>query len=351
MGPDNFTPPTRTPWGGRVIIDELKAGLPLEPSKASYSVVGESWEISVEPNFPSRVVNVTDTPLLSDLIDVDPAAALGERAARELHGCSLLVKLLDAARPLSVQVHPSDDYERLGPRQSGKPESWMIAAAQPNAGIYLGLKSGVDRATLELRLRSGDNLEPLLNFVPVQPGECYEIEPGTIHSIGAGVTLVEPQVVRPGREGVTYRFWDWNRRYAADGSEDPNGRPRPLHIEDSLAVALFDYPTGEDYIASLRRSPVTLFSNGDARHEGLVDNRHFRVERLSGTGRLGLDSDGLVGIVVVAGSLECSTTGGSEAFRRGESFVLPLRALPAEIELVDCLAVVSRPASGLRENV
>ena len=69
---------------------------------------------------------------------------------------------------------------------------------------------------------SGD-ASALLRFVPVAPGDFFTIGPGTPHAIGPGLTLVEPQQVLPGRRGLTYRYWDWNRRYDAEGRPDPQG--------------------------------------------------------------------------------------------------------------------------------
>ncbi|MBN1946192.1 MAG: class I mannose-6-phosphate isomerase [Bradymonadales bacterium] len=346
MNPDNFTPPTRTPWGGRVILDRIKRGLVLDPVAARYPVVGESWEVSVEPSFPSRVVNLPDAPLLSEVIARDPSAALGPVLARRFGGSPLLIKLLDSAIPLSVQVHPDDGDPNLDAHQSGKPECWYIVDRAVDGAIYLGLKEGIDRAALQAALRREDDLSCLLNRVPVQPGDCFEIEAGTIHAIGAGVTLVEPQRVIPGKEGVTYRLWDWNRRYNEEGEIDPNGEPRALHLQQSLQAIRFDQPRGERFISQVRRYPVDLGSTFSLRRRRLVKNRHYQVEEIRGTGPVSLEINSLAAIVVVQGEVRYLGAAADPVFRGGESLVLPFAMQQAELELTDCLAIAVQPGSG-----
>ncbi|MFO0745742.1 MAG: site-2 protease family protein [Myxococcota bacterium] len=108
----------------------------------------------------------------------------------------------------------------------------MLDAA-PGAGVWLGFVPGVGRAGVEAALDRQADLTHLLRFVPVQPGDELAIPAGTVHAIGPGVTLLEAQLVRPGKSGITYRFWDWNRG-------------RPLHRERALAVADFEAPVGTE---------------------------------------------------------------------------------------------------------
>lgn len=219
LSPDNFTSPTRTPWGGQRIVQHYKAGLHLDPQKQAYSCVGESWEVSTDAQYPSRLSSTGES--LHD--------ALGKPLP-------YLVKVLDTAAPLSVQVHPSDDFAGLKPGESGKPEAWFIHAAEPGAGVYLGFKPHVTKDSIRACLATNGPLNELMHFIPVQRGDVFEISPGLAHALGAGVTLVEPQAILPGKTGVTYRFWDWNRTYDPQGRESPTGTRRALHIEESLAV-------------------------------------------------------------------------------------------------------------------
>ena len=328
MRPDNFTPPTRTPWGGRFIVERLKRGLQLGAG-AHHHCVGESWEVSVEPSFPSRFL---DDGLLGDAIAIDPAAWLGVDAKRHASQTPLLVKLLDAAANLSVQVHPTTDDPALRSDESGKPEAWYVLAAEPGAGLYLGFADGVQRPHVAQCLQAGGPLDELMNFVAVAPGDAFLLGAGTVHAIGAGVTLLEPQFVTPGRRGVTYRYWDWNRRYDDRGQVSPTGRSRPLHVERSLAVTAWNGPRGADAIAACRALPTTL-RDGPLTRTRILSWPYFELERWAGSGSLALPAqDTLLAITCVAGAADLHSDAGSIRIHRGLSAVVPAAAGAVVIE-------------------
>jgi mannose-6-phosphate isomerase len=127
----------------------------------------------------------------------------------------LLVKLLFTSERLSVQVHPDDGED--GPR--GKTEMWHILEAEPGATIALGFREPITRRRLLESTRTGE-VERLLNWIPVHPGETYLTPAHTVHAIGAGIVLCEIQQ----NSDVTYRLWDY-------------GRPRELHVAQAVAVA------------------------------------------------------------------------------------------------------------------
>ncbi|MDY0004563.1 MAG: class I mannose-6-phosphate isomerase [Polyangia bacterium] len=343
ISPDNFTPPSRTPWGGRRIPERYKAslGIPLPDGP-----VGESWEVSVEPAFPSRMAGSGED--LGEVIARDPGAWLGQATAAQHGGrLPLLVKLLDTADLLSLQVHPHDGHPSLGPKESGKPEAWLVLEADPGSGIYLGWREGVERAEVEACLRSEGPLVDLLNFVAVAPGEVYAIPPGVPHAIGPGLTLVEPQLVRPGCRGVTYRFWDWGRRYDPSGRLDPSGLPRPLHLEESLACTDWDAPQGEALTRVCRALPRVL-EPGPPSRTILLGWEHFLVEDWQGTGDLRVPAPGeLWALVCVAGRALLSSSAGQADIQRGQSAVVPASAGELQISGEDVRIVSTRlPAGG-----
>jgi mannose-6-phosphate isomerase class I len=340
LRPDNFTPPTRTPWGGRKILDRLKRGLDLGPAGA-LPVVGESWEVSVEPSFPSRLAD-TDA-MLHDVIAAMPLAWLGKREA-ERYGdqTPLLVKLLDAADNLSVQVHPADEDPALSEDESGKPEGWYVLDAEPGAGIYLGFRDGVERADVAQCLRSEGRFDALMNFVPVQAGDAFVIEAGVVHAIGAGVTLVEPQLVIPGRHGLTYRYWDWNRRYDERGQPSPSGRPRPLHIERALDVTRWDASRGRAALAATRARPRPL-DTGAVSRTLILDWHHFALERWAGAGVLQVPAlDTMLAAVCVRGVAELRTERGGLTMRCGQSAAIPACAGALEVSCRDAELLITR---------
>ncbi len=135
----------------------------------------------------------------------------------------LLLKFLDAARPLSVQVHPDDARAaRLDPPEVGKTEAWVVIEAEPGSVIYAGLQSGIDRETLAAAIRQG-RCQDCLHVLHPSPGDCIFLPAGTVHALGAGLLVAEIQ--QP--SDVTYRLFDWNRL-------GPDGQPRALHVEQAL---------------------------------------------------------------------------------------------------------------------
>ena len=275
LRPDNFTPPKRTPWGGRRIVEVYKSNLGIEID----GPVGESWEVSTV----ELISSLMDGTLLSDAIAADPVGWIGSERAEKWGGTGLLLKLLDTSEPLSVQIHPDDMDPQLSDEESGKPEAWYIVHAEKDAGIYLGLKHGVDESEVRDRIESGGNVAELLRFIPVNPGDFLMIDPGTPHAIGAGLTLIEPQRVLPARRGITYRYWDWNRRYK-DGRPDANGTPRELHVERALQVTDWNRDWDSWLKGSYRQFGVPN-RRGPA-EAILLSDRTLGVQRLSGSGSL-----------------------------------------------------------------
>lgn len=338
---DNFTPPSRTPWGGERIVKRYKAGLVGDLPDAR---VGESWEISVEPDFPGTLES---GERLSEVIAAAPSAWLGA-AASERANTALLVKLLDAALDLSVQIHPADDYAGLSADQSGKPESWYVLEREPGAGLYLGLREGVDREAMERALSAGDDVSALLHFVPVEPGDFFVIDAGTAHAIGRGTTLLEPQRVLPGKRGVTYRYWDWDRRYDDQGRPDPGGRARALHEKEAMDVTGWELPREDALLARICHRAGAAAPEAEPRLEllgspaGPATSPHLRVERLQGRGELVLPPlDALRGMTVVEGELIVHHPEGRLSVGAGRSAVLPASLPEARVELVGVHALLS----------
>lgn len=336
LRPDNFTPPSRTPWGGTRLARDYKRAF---VGGDAHRVIGESWEVSVEPDFPVRLDN---DELLSAYIATDPRAIVGAEAERSHGSTALLVKLLDAAEPLSVQIHPSDDYPGLEAGESGKPESWYVVERDEGAGFYLGFQPGTEPARVRAALERGETLEPLLRFVPVDPGDFFLIDAGTPHAIGGGVTLVEPQHVRPGQRGVTYRYWDWNRRYDTAGKPNPSGSPRALHVAHALAVTEWERVQRPDFVDRIRvrggavaltMPPTWLWLAGET---GLP-SPFLRVSRVAGSGRTTLPTiDRMHAITVLAGQVNV----GAITITRGRSAVVPACLAGAELVLQAAHALV-----------
>ncbi|MEO1513019.1 MAG: type I phosphomannose isomerase catalytic subunit, partial [Planctomycetota bacterium] len=314
-----------------------KAGLGL----AEGPPVGESWEISVEPSFPSRL---EDGSTLADAIAAAPEAWLGAEVAENYGQTPLLVKLLDAADDLSLQVHPRDGDPALAAYESGKPEAWVVLEAEPGAGLYLGFREGVERAHIEQTIAEAGRLDELMNFVPVSAGEAFVIDAGTPHAIGRGLTLLEPQFVAPGKKGVTYRYWDWNRRYDEQGRRDAAGTPRELHLERSLAVTTWDAPRGDAFVATCRPRTEVILDEVRLRHDRLVESPWFVVEAWRGDGTLRVDAPGTMWAIVCVKGMASLSFGPDRALTlaQGQSAVVPAVARDLVVELTTAEVYATR---------
>ena len=131
----------------------------------------------------------------------------------------LLIKYLFTSEKLSVQVHPNDEQAHAAGLPRGKDECWVILDAEPDSTIALGTKQPVDRETLRAAALDG-SIEDLLDWKPVKAGDFFYSGSGTIHAIGAGITLVAVQQ----NSETTYRLYDY-------------GRPRELHLDQGIAVS------------------------------------------------------------------------------------------------------------------
>jgi len=162
---------------------------------------------------------------VGDLTATCGAAFVGTTVASRFPGrFPLLIKLLDCADWLSVQVHPNDDQAALleGPGQFGKTEAWHILEAEPGATILAGVRAGTTPPQLATAIRNGGILDLSL-FVAVHRDETYLLHAGTMHALGPGLVLYEVQQA----SDITYRVFDWGR---------PASAGRQLHVEQAVAV-------------------------------------------------------------------------------------------------------------------
>ncbi len=207
---------TPRPWGG--------THLPVLFDETVDSPIGEAWSLSDRPEGPSRVQGgPLDGMLFGDVIRRFPQEAIG--LSKPPAHYPLLVKFIDAAEDLSIQVHPDDAYtQKNGLPDRGKTECWYVMKCRPGAEIIYGLKEGMTRSLLEDTIANG-TVADAVRRIPISPGTFLFVPPGTIHAILGGTLLCEIQQ----SSDLTFRLWDWNRK-----------PPRQLHIQESLEVVRFD---------------------------------------------------------------------------------------------------------------
>lgn len=245
-------------WGGRTL--ETRFGRHLPPG-----IVAESWDISGHPSSPTPV----DAGPLKGLTLPQVQERLGEklvgtrpRWATERGKFPLLIKLLDANRPLSVQVHPPDEYALAHEGELGKTEMWYVLHAEPGTQLIYGLARETTPQEFRAALET-DMLADLLHRLPIQVGDAIFVPAGAVHALLEGAVVAEIQQ----NSDTTYRVYDWGRL-------GDDGRPRPLHIDKALEV--IDW----SLVRPSACKPVVVADQDGVRRAEIVRCPYFVVEEL-----------------------------------------------------------------------
>ncbi len=245
-------------WGGRKLNDEFNKEIDLYP-------LAETWECSTHPDGQSVVASGPDAgKTLGEELRLHPEY-LGSHPLQIMDGkpeLPVLVKLIDAARDMSVQVHPDDAYALQHENSLGKTEMWYVLAARKGASVVYGFNQDVDANQIQNALADG-TLEKHLNRVPVQKNDVFFVKAGTVHAIGAGIVMAEIQE----SSNLTYRLYDYER-------VDRNGKQRELHVKKALQVMHMQSS------AEPRQPMRVLRYRKGCASELLMRCRYFQVERL-----------------------------------------------------------------------
>lgn len=283
-------------WGGEKLRTHYGKQTDISP-------LAESWELSTHKDGQSIVASGQYMGLsLSEYIEKIGKDALGKRAER-FDYFPLLIKLIDAKKSLSVQVHPSDEYAMRVEGEYGKSEMWYIVDCDEGAFIYYGFSRDVSREEYERAIKDG-TLTSILNAVPVKRGDAFYIEAGTVHAIGAGILICEIQQ----NSNTTYRVFDFNRR-------DKNGNLRELHIDKALEVS------------SLKKSPA-IKEISDENEVTLALCEYFEVKRLKvdRESEISVDGESFLSIISIDGDAKLIFEGGELDISLGESVFVPANA-------------------------
>ena len=203
----------------------------LLDKKYSITHCGESWELS---GVQDDISVVSDGFLkgnsLEELIEVYMGELIGEKIYDQFGTeFPLLIKYIDANDRLSIQVHPDDELSKERHGAYGKTEMWFVVQADEGAELISGFNRTIDRDSYLIALQNGQ-LENLLQFDPVKPGDVFFIPAGRVHAIGKGIVVAEIQQT----SDVTYRIFDFNR-------VDDKGQGRELHTELTLDAINFKH--------------------------------------------------------------------------------------------------------------
>ena len=300
-------------WGG----DRLASQLGKKPPGSG--IWAESWEIVDHREGESIVAEGAFAGwTLRQLIESFPNEVIGRDTPNERF--PLLLKYLDCQRVLSVQVHPDDAYGAKMPQPDrGKTEAWYVIDAEPEAKLFAGLKSGVDRQSLLAAIEKGET-ENCLHVLSPKTGDCIFIPAGTVHALGAGLLVAEIQQA----SDCTFRLFDWDR-------VDKDGQPRQLHIDQALEV--IDFERGP--VEFVPRSPIA-FANART----LVECDKFTLQEFVDPGSTRLDDKQLSIITVPKGSAILKTCSNEFSLERGQTVLVPFACSSATLEVSEGTTVL-----------
>ena len=246
-------------WGG----DTLKRKFGKDSGLA---VTAESWELSTQ----SAGLSIIANGAYADMTFAQYAGQFPEAVSPDFKAGEkfpILVKFLDVEKPISIQVHPSD--ENAGPGEEGKAEAWYIGSANPGARIYYGLKEQITKEELREHAANG-TMEQVVNQVPVRPGQVWYNHPGIVHSLEGGALVAEVQQ----NSNTTYRVYDFNRK-------DASGNLRELHLEKALDVIDYAPQQGDENAVLSKKAEGNALAP-------LFVCQHFKMERLDVQDRIDL---------------------------------------------------------------
>ena len=254
-------------WGGRTFVQRGKFASPA----AGAAPIGESWELCDLPEQVSDGCSTVEAGsfagrTLREALVADERAIMGRAHLASTGRFPLLVKFLDAAEHLSVQVHPTAAFAEIRPGAHLKTETWIVLHAEPGARIWRGVRPSVSRADFERTVRSGGDLVPLLVECRVRAGDRIDLPSGLCHALGEGITVAEVQTP----SDTTFRVFDWNRA-------DPG---RPLHLDDALACIQFGAAQELDRVPVQNAADLPAVRTREFSTTLLSRTAHYRIERL-----------------------------------------------------------------------
>ncbi|MGL5837379.1 MAG: class I mannose-6-phosphate isomerase [Sphingorhabdus sp.] len=251
----------------------------------------------------------TDVPLIFGDVEGRPIGEVWYQAPDDA-GLPLLVKWLFTSEKLSIQVHPNDAQAQERGQPSGKEECWYIVDAEPDAVLGMGTIRPLSAEELRSASLSGD-IETLMDWKPVRPGDYFYIPAGTVHAIGAGITLVEVQQYAD----ITYRLYDY-------------GRPRELHLDYGVAVS-----NAKPYA-----DPRSGHAKGNIE---MVEGPHFWLRHVTDTAALvAEDRPGPYWLIPLSGEIRFA----DESLQKGDCLIVdkldPLKLSPSSALLAAGIATV-----------
>jgi mannose-6-phosphate isomerase len=314
-------------WGPSPSVSLLrelgKSGLPGERIGES---IGEAWEIA---DLPTTIEGGQSTVLggpfdgrtLRELRELHRDELLGVATPAPDGGFPLLIKFLDAAENLSVQVHPDAAYVRAHRNAHLKTEAWIVLAAQPGARVYRGLRASTTPAEFRAAVEHGRALEHLESFI-VARGDCVYLPSGTCHALGAGILAAEVQTP----SDTTFRVWDWDRH-------DPK---RPLHLDEAFSCMKFGAAQSDGRPGFVRFDSIEPLVAGGLATRRLCASDFFTIEWIDARSpsEIPIDATGVPEVwMTLAGRARWRTSSGVINAPTGTTILRPAHVEPGEVLL------------------
>ena len=314
-------------WGPSPSVSLLrelgKSGLPAERIGES---IGEAWEIA---DLPTTIEGGQSTVLggpfdgrtLRELRELHRDELLGVATPAPDGGFPLLIKFLDAAENLSVQVHPDAAYVRAHRNAHLKTEAWIVLAAQPGARVYRGLRASTTPAEFRAAVEHGRALEHLESFT-VARGDCVYLPSGTCHALGAGILAAEVQTP----SDTTFRVWDWDRH-------DPK---RPLHLDEAFSCMKFGAAQSDGRPGFVRFDSIEPLVAGGLATRRLCASDFFTIEWIDARSpsEVPIDATGVPEVwMTLAGRARWRTSSGVINAPTGTTILRPAHVEPGEVLL------------------
>lgn len=284
-------------WGGNELNKVLSEDLHMDK-------LGEIWSISCLDGFVSEVEN---GPLkgqnLKELIQNYKGDLMGDKVWTKFQSeFPLLIKFIDAAEPLSVQVHPNDELAKKRHNSFGKTEMWYIIEAKEDAELIIGFQDNMTPESYQNHLENV-TLEQVMNKVSVEKGDVLHLPSGRVHAIGAGVILAEIQQA----SDITYRIYDYNRI-------DKDGKKRELHTE--LALDAIDFEPIEKIKTDYTKTHNQL--------ENLLDTPYFESKIFTGDQEIAVvNNEEMKILICTEGQLKIQTESGGIELKKFETALIP----------------------------
>ncbi len=299
-------------WGGNKLVKEYSKALPEcregeEPIDSEH--IGESWDLFDLGDSSSIVSNgfLTDNEIV-DIIETYLGDLVGD-AHYDYFGIKfpLIIKFLNIQDKISIQVHPDDTVAMDRYESFGKSEFWYVLEAEKDAKIYMGFKRDV--TVQEFYDKCNDEtVDELLNVYHPRKGDCFMIEPGTVHSAGGGIVLVEIQE----SSDLTFRLYDWGREHNPETA-------REMHLEEAI-----------DCINYKKFDEKECFESEVLGNKMIADNKHFTVNNIDLKDTYHIYTDNFNSFIIYictsgVANIQVSDTNGTDYYKikKGETILIP----------------------------